>query len=473
MVFLFNSGTRSLCVQYMKFQAARQIPWRQSETRHVDCRFPPPILLICTLNVPSGGTLNTHYRMLLFHGFDESNDQLKCPLNLKISLRTCIKSHARLLPNLKNRGLFPNDVLSEPISWGSSCQLQKKLHGVSIRENIDFGCNMFTLQLTQGLYRQQLCGQTSFPCLAASTDGDMVVVNVAGGKADQEGLYSYGKRFACNSREAHNCFPTALARHIFSRQSNDSSMYLYMTDQQAIAYERKKADLDARNEGLSEPIRVRSGGPHTKFRRHFTRFIFRMDAGSPNIFGVHKNTITLHSLKRVGYRHARRCPSIRQEHLSARAGDLFHIVSISITDFEQIIVREIRSRMDQGLPKAWLLLEGRMNGQTVLSQNSWPIFNTTLRVSTEFLPISLPNMLGRFRFIIFVLAISICLIMFAKCYLFFWHNLCIITTRTQVLRVSDTAILCFFLIYGTVQTGYYFDMSCIQICGVAFMETQN
>lgn len=40
--FLFNSGTRSLCVQYMKFQAARQIPWRQSETRHVDCRFPPP-----------------------------------------------------------------------------------------------------------------------------------------------------------------------------------------------------------------------------------------------------------------------------------------------------------------------------------------------------------------------------------------------------------------------------------------------
>ena len=92
--------------------------------------------------------------MLLFHGFDESNDQLKCPLNLKISLRTCIKSHARLLPNLKNRGLFPNDVLSEPISWGSSCQLQKKLHGVSIRENIDFGCNMFTLQLTQGLYQQ-------------------------------------------------------------------------------------------------------------------------------------------------------------------------------------------------------------------------------------------------------------------------------------------------------------------------------
>jgi len=103
---------------------------------------------------------------------------------------------------------------------------------------------------------------------------------------------------------------------------------------------------------LRDPIRVRCGGPHTRFRRHFARCIHSMDAGSPRIFGIKKNTITLHSHKRVGYRHARRCPSIRQEHLSARAGDFDDVVSIFITDVEQIIVREIRSRMGQDLPKA-------------------------------------------------------------------------------------------------------------------------
>jgi hypothetical protein len=263
--------------------------------------------------------------MLMYYGFDDLNDSLKCPPNLKITLRTCIKSHARSLPNLKNSGLFPNDVLSEPISWDSACELQKKLHGVSSGENIDFRCNMFSLQLTQGLYRQELCGKTMLPCLAASLDGDMVVVNIAGGKGDQEGKYSYGKRFACNPGEAHNCFPTALGRHFLSRQFNDRSMFLYMTDEQASSYETKKAALEKRNEELAEPIRVRHGGPHTKFRRHFTRCIHRMDARSPNIFGVSKKTITLHTSKRVGYRHARRCPSIRQEHLSARAGDWFMI----------------------------------------------------------------------------------------------------------------------------------------------------
>ena len=269
--------------------------------------------------------MNSHYRMLLFHGFDDSNDRLKCPPNLKIALRTCIKSHARSLPDLKNKGLFPNDVLSEPISWDSACQFHEKLHGVSSSERIDFRCHMYSLQLTQGLYRQELCGKTMLPCLAVSLDGDMVVINIAGGKGDQEGKYSYGKRFACNSGEAHNCFPTALARHIFSRQSNDSSMYLYMTDQQGMAYERKKATLISKNKELSDPIRVRCGGPHTRFRRHVAKCIHRMDVRSTQIFGVMKKAITLHTFKRVGYRHARRCPSIRQEHLSARAGDMFHV----------------------------------------------------------------------------------------------------------------------------------------------------
>ncbi len=403
--------------------------------------------------MPTGGSLNTAYRMLLYYGFDDSNDLLKCPPNLKIALRTCIKSHARCLPNLKNSGLFPNDVLSEPFSWDAACEFQKKLHGVSSVDKIDFRCNMFSLQLTQGLYRQELCGKTMLPCLALSLDGTMVVVNIAGGKGDQEGKYSYGKRFACNSGEAHNCFPTALARHIFSRQSNDCSNFLYMTDMQATAYERKKTDLEKRNEALPDPIRVRSGGPHTKFRRHFTRCIHRMDSGSPLIFGIQKNTITLHSHKRVGYRHARRCPSIRQEHLSARAGDFDDVVSIFITDVEQIIVREIRSRMGQGLPKALLLLEGQMNVQTVPLRNNWPICNTILQLSTKCPPTFLPTLHRQFRFIVFALVIAIYPTMFAKCYLFFWHNLCIITTQTQVRGVSDTTTLCFCPIYGSIQLG--------------------
>jgi len=195
--------------------------------------------------------------MLLFHGFDDSNDRLKCPPNLKIALRTCIKSHARSLPDLKNKGLFPNDVLSEPISWDSACQFHEKLHGVSSSERIDFRCHMYSLQLTQGLYRQELCGKTMLPCLAVSLDGDMVVINIAGGKGDQDGKYSYGKRFACNSGEAHNCFPTALARDIFSRQSNDSIMYLYMIANQGMAYERTKATLISKNKELSDHIRAR------------------------------------------------------------------------------------------------------------------------------------------------------------------------------------------------------------------------
>jgi hypothetical protein len=399
--------------------------------------------LICTLNVPPGGALNTAYRMLLYYGFDDSNDLLKCPPNLKIALRTCIKSHARSLPNLKNSGLFPNDVLSEPFSWNVACELQKKLHGVSSGDNIDFRCNMFSLQLTQGLYRQELCGKTMLPCLALSLDGLMVVVNIAGGKGDQEGKYSYGKRFACNSCEAHNCFPTALARHFFSRQSNECSNYLYMTDQQASAYEGKKAMLDARNELLPDPIRVRSGGPHSRFRRHFARCIDLIHAENPHIFGIQKKAITLHSHKRVGYREARRCPSIRQEHLSARAGDFVDVVSIFITDVEQIIVREIRSRMGQGLPKAMLLLEGQRNVQTVPLRNNWPICNTILQLSTKCLPTSPTNIQRPFRFILFVVVGGIYLTMFAKCYLFFWHNLCIITTQTPVREVSDTTILCF------------------------------
>lgn len=429
--------------------------------------------LICTLNVPPGGALNTAYRMLLFYGFDDSDDHLNCPPNLKIALRSCIRSHARSLPNLKNSGLFPNDVLSEPFSWNVACELQKTLHGVSSGDKIDFRCNMFSLQLTQGLYRQELCGKTMLPCLALSLDGLMVVVNIAGGKGDQEGKYSYGKRFACNSGEAHNCFPTALARHFVSRQSNECSNYLYMTDQQGSAYERKKATLVARNASLSNPIRVRSGGPHTRFRRHFTRCIHRMDAGKTHIFGIQKKTITLHSHKRVGYREARRCPSIRQEHLNARAGDLFDVVFIFNTDVQQIIVREIRSRMGQSLPKALLLLEGQMNVQTVPLRKSWPICNTILQLSTKCPPTSLTNIQRPSRFMLFVVVGGIYLTIFAKCCLFFWHNLCIITTQTQVRGVSDTTILCFGLIYGTTQMGWSFDISCIQTCGVEFMETQN
>jgi hypothetical protein len=270
---------------------------------------------------PPGGTLNTHYRMLLFYGFDDTVPNLKCPDNLKAALRACIRAHARSLPQLKNQGMHPHEVLSEPIPWEATTLLHQQLHGVQRVDGVAFEANMFSLQLTQGLYRQQLCGFTSLPCLALAAEGDMVVVNIAGGKCDQEGTFSYGKRFACNPDEPHNCFPTALGRHLFSRQPDDKSNYIYMTDTQAADYERKRAVLLARNECSDEPIRVRCNGPHTRFRRHMSKVIHRMHSRNPAVFGgVRAKRVTPHSFKRVGYRQARRCPSIRQEHLSARAG---------------------------------------------------------------------------------------------------------------------------------------------------------
>ena len=316
---------RSLCIQYMRHQSSRQIPWTDdfgvTSTRHVESRCFHHCLYVIELNVPPGGTLNTHYRMLLFYGFDESVQELKCPDNLKAALRSCIRAHARSLPQLKNQGMHPHEVLSEPIPWEATTLLHQELHCVQRADGVAFEANMFSLELTQGLYRQQLCGFTSLPCLALAAEKDMVVVNISGGKCDQEGTSSYGKRFGCNPDEPHNCFPTALGRHFFSRQPDDNSNYLYMTDKQAADYECKRAALVARNEGSSEPTRVRCNGPHTRFRRHISRVIHRMHKANSAVFGgVRAKRITPHSFKRVGYRQARRCPSIRQEHLSARAG---------------------------------------------------------------------------------------------------------------------------------------------------------
>ena len=321
---LLSLFSRSLCIQYMKYQSLRRSPWLDDDvhtTRHVESRCFQNCFYIFALNVPPGGTLNTHYRMLLFYGFDDSVEELRCPNNLKAALRTCIRAHARTLPQLKNQGMHPHEVLSEPIPWEATTLFHRQLHGVERKDDVAFEANMFSLQLTQGLYRQELCGKTSLPCLALAAEGDMVVVNIAGGKCDQEGKSSYGKRFPCNADEPHNCFPTALGRHLFSRQSDDNSNYLYMTDKQAADYVCKKAVLESHNEHSSEPIRVRCNGPHTRFRRHMSRVIHRLHNQNPTVFGgVRAKRITPHSFKRVGYRQARRCPSIRQEHLSARAG---------------------------------------------------------------------------------------------------------------------------------------------------------
>ncbi len=39
---------------------------------------------------------------------------------------------------------------------------------------------------------------------------------------------------------------TALARHIFSRTSNDTSPYLFMTEKRAEGYDRQSRELEAR-----------------------------------------------------------------------------------------------------------------------------------------------------------------------------------------------------------------------------------
>lgn len=257
--------------------------------------------------------------MLLYYGFDEDHSRLKCPPGLKKILWNCIKSHKRTIPALINQGLHPLSALSNAISWEANCDINRCLHSISGDERIDFKLHAFGLQLCQGLYRQEAAGKTGLACLMIGEVKNHMVINLSGGKSDPEGKSNYGKRFACNFLEPHNCLPTAIGRIIFSRDSTDSSQFLYMSDKEACHYSERFDTKVLSNKSLKEPSRVRQLGPHTKFRVQFKRAISKMVVNNHLRFGIDPDLIAPHQRKRTAYRELRRMRFIQHEHVSARA----------------------------------------------------------------------------------------------------------------------------------------------------------
>lgn len=273
--------------------------------------------------------------MLMHYGFDEGDKFKKCPKALKTCLQQCIKTHKRKIPAWKNAGMHPKGIdvyvdpllmcvllemrdnnlsgpLSDAIPWESTGEILRFLHGVESKHKVDFGLHMFLLHLVQGLYRQQASGKAGLACFNLADTGDCITSDVSGGKCDTSGEYSYAKRLACNFEEVHHCFPTALARHIFSRTSNDTSPYLFMTEKRAEGYDRQLRELEARQ--TKEPVRIRGNGPHTRFRAHFKRALQYVE-----LRGINKKTVTLHTPKRVGFRQLRRLVGLEAQDVSARA----------------------------------------------------------------------------------------------------------------------------------------------------------
>jgi hypothetical protein len=148
-----------------------------------------------------------------------------------------------------------------------------------------------------------------------------MVIRLHGGKTDQLDMHGYGKRFAPNYLEVENCFPTAVGRILFSRAADDSSKFLYMTEEQAERYEEAKAKKVALNKSRAEPVRVRGNGPHTRFRVHFKRGIRQMVQKSSSIqFKFFAAMITPHNHKRTGYKQVKRLRGVAQTDVNGRAG---------------------------------------------------------------------------------------------------------------------------------------------------------
>ena len=82
------------------------------------------------------------------------------PGALKRLLQMCIKAHKKKLPDLKNVGQHPSDLISNAMSWQECLDVNKLLHGVCSSDRIDFRLGAFALQLNQGLYRQERAGKT-------------------------------------------------------------------------------------------------------------------------------------------------------------------------------------------------------------------------------------------------------------------------------------------------------------------------
>ena len=202
--------------------------------------------------------------------------------------------------------------LSDAIPWESTDEILRFLHGVESIHKVDFGLHMFLLHLVQGMYRQQACGKAGLACFNLADTEDCITSDISGGKCDTSGEFSYAKRLVCNFEEVHHCFPTALARHIFSRASQDTSPYIFMTEIRAEEYDRQLRELEERQK--HETVRIRGNGPHTRFRVHFKRALQYVE-----LRGINKKTITLHTPKRVAFRQLRRLIGLDAQDLCARA----------------------------------------------------------------------------------------------------------------------------------------------------------
>ena len=97
--------------------------------------------------------------MLQHYGFSEE-EGLQMPAELKKLLLMCIKAHKKKLPDLKNLGLHPADLMSNAMSWEECMKVNKHMHGVCASDSIDFNLGAFGLQLNQGLYRQERASKT-------------------------------------------------------------------------------------------------------------------------------------------------------------------------------------------------------------------------------------------------------------------------------------------------------------------------
>ena len=95
--------------------------------------------------------------MLQYYGFSEEDEM---PSALKKLLLMCIKAHKKKLPDLRNLGLHPAELMSNALSWDDCMEVNKHMHGVCASDRIDFNMGAFGLQLNQGLYRQERASKT-------------------------------------------------------------------------------------------------------------------------------------------------------------------------------------------------------------------------------------------------------------------------------------------------------------------------
>ena len=98
--------------------------------------------------------------MLQKYGFSQDEEGLQMPPRLKALLLMCIKTHKKKIPDLRNQNLHPASAMSNAMSWQECMDVNKYMHGVGSKDEVDYSCAAFGLQLVQGLYRQERAGKT-------------------------------------------------------------------------------------------------------------------------------------------------------------------------------------------------------------------------------------------------------------------------------------------------------------------------